>query len=265
MPLTGKSSDEITELENKFISQIPADHAIGNKTLRDNLGWDLDLYLAIKQRLLSDGIITLGRGKGGSVRRVFEEQYAEDIEKEFEEDPYQDEDSLYEPMLEVIQQRWIKDQPFDQVLAERTDRGGRRKDGVWTRPDITVASMTSYTYVPGRFFDVITFEIKHYSGLNVTCVYEALAHRRAATRSYVIAYIPDNRYESLEDTLGDVNDEAKKHGVGFIVAGDPADYDTWEIWEESIREQPDPARLNEFIRAQLQEGSRDQIVRWFRV
>ena len=59
-------------------------------------------------------------------------------------------------------------------------------------------------------------------------------------------------------------EEANRHGVGLIVAGDPGDYDLWDIREEAVHVNPDPARLNTFIRNQLSEGTRDQIVRWFR-
>ncbi|MCI5120502.1 MAG: hypothetical protein D3908_04765 [Candidatus Electrothrix sp. AUS4] len=268
MPLTGKSSEEITKLEEDFISNIPEKNAVSNKALRETLGWETDLYQEIKKRLVSDGTIIVGRGRGGSVKRLLEleDEQCDNValEEEIKQDRYPNEESLYDPMLDVVRHRWAKDQPFDQVLAERTDKGGRRKDGTWTRPDITVAAMTSYTYVPGRFFDVITFEIKHYTALNVTAVYEALAHRRAATRAYVVAYLPINQEEQFVEILDDIYDEAKKHGIGLIIAGDPEDYDTWEIKEEATRSQPDPVRLNEFIRGQLQEGSREQIVRWFR-
>ena len=273
MPLTGKSAAEISDLETQFLNGVPDDEtSIGNKRLRDEvLGWDSDLYLAVRKRLLDAGSLMVGRGKGGSVRRLIEEAAPEPQQPtvqavELAADPFPDELSLYIPVIAVIRNRWIQDQPFDQVLVEQTDRGGRRKDGIWTRPDVTVAAMTSYTYVPGRHFDIITFEIKHHSGFNVTAVYEALAHRRAAMRSYVFVYIPDDLIDTFENpTLVDISDEASKHGIGLIVASDPNDFDTWDIREDAVRVIPDPARLNAFIRNQLSDGSRDQIVRWFRV
>lgn len=274
MPLTGKSHQEITDLENAFLEAVPDDgSSIGNKRLRDEiLKWDSNIYLAVRKRLLDTGTLTVGKGKGGSVRRTPIEQEAEPAEPieaiaaVEAHQPYPDEASLYDPMLVVIRDRWTLDQPFDQVLVEKTDRGGRRADGIWTRPDITVAAMTSYTFVPGRHFDIVTFEIKHYSGLNVTAVYEALAHRRSATRSYLLVYVPDNLLEQLESpTLSEIIEEASRHGIGLIIAGDPTDFDSWDIREDATRTSPDPARMNTFIRNQLSEGTKDQIVRWFRV
>lgn len=275
MPLTGKSTEEIEKLEAELLAGVPAEgRNIGNKRLRDEiLQWDSALYLAVRKRLIEDGKLITGRGKGGSIRRAPIEQEpdaAEVVEAAAETGlpegaPFPDENSLYDTMLTVIRDRWVLDQPFDQVLVEKTDRGGRRADGVWTRPDITVAAMTSYTFVPGRHFDVVTFEIKHYSGLNVTAVYEALAHRRAATRSYLLVYVPDDQLEAFETPmLVEIAEEANRHGIGLIVAGDPSDFDTWDIREDADQLQPDPVRLNAFIRNQLSEGTKDQIVRWFR-
>ena len=39
----------------------------GNGKLRETLGWNEETYEAVKQALLVDGAIALGRGRGGSV------------------------------------------------------------------------------------------------------------------------------------------------------------------------------------------------------
>lgn len=271
MPLTGKTADEIKELENEFIQQVPQDgSSIGNKALRDvALRWDRALYDAIKSRLLDDGRIVSGRGRGGSVKRFVEQEIVENEEEEAADaipaDPFPTEESLYESLIVQINEAWAKDQPFDRYAVENTSRGGRRADGTWSRPDICVAAMTSYTYVPGRIFDVITFEVKHYSGLNLTALYEALAHRRSATRSYVLAYVPENQEAAYEDRLKEIEEECQKTGIGLIVAINPNSFDDWDIRVEAQRFEPDATRLNNFIRAQLTEGTRDAIVRWFRV
>jgi hypothetical protein len=40
---------------------------IGNKTLRDSLGWDEDRYDRIKRQLIDENAIIVGRGQGGAV------------------------------------------------------------------------------------------------------------------------------------------------------------------------------------------------------
>ena len=70
MPLTGKDANEIASLKERLLAEAPADGAsIGNKALRERLGWETDLYLAVRGRLIDDGLLTLGKGRGGSVRR----------------------------------------------------------------------------------------------------------------------------------------------------------------------------------------------------
>lgn len=270
MPLTGKSADEIEQLKVQLFEAVPQNGtSIGNKSLREHLDWESNFYLEVRRRLIDDGKLVLGKGQGGSVRRLLAEAPrisgdAPDVAGA-EEEKFATEQSLYVPMLEVIRNRWIKEQSFNNVIVEDTSKGGRRADGIWSRPDITVVASTTYTYVPNKHFDVVTFEVKHYKGIDVTAVYEALAHRRSSTRSYVLVYVPDDKLPFFESpTLTGIADEATKHGVGFIVAGDPQDYDTWDIREEASNEIPDPSRLNKFIRDQLSEGTRDEIVRWFR-
>ena len=267
MNLIGKNKNQINQLKSQLLDAVPEDgRNVGNKTLRDGLGWDSDTYRAVRDRLINDGDLVLGRGKGGSVRRLRAEPTGGTaVVANVADGDIPDEASLYDPMLEAIRSGWTKEQPFDHVIVEDTSRGGARPDGIWSRPDITVLASTMYTYVPNKHFDVITFEVKHYKRLDVTAVYEALAHRRSATRAYVLVYVPDEILPQLENpTLADIADEAIKHGVGFIIAGDPTDYDTWDVREVASIVTPDPARLDKFIRNQLSEGTRDQIVRWFR-
>ena len=267
MNLTGMNSDEINELKPVLLDAVPKDGTnVGNKALRDGLGWNSDTYLDVRRSLIDDGELVLGRGRGGSVRRLFTEPADATPDASDEESgPFPNEESLYDPMLEAIRGGWINDQSFDDVIVEDTSRGGARPDGIWSRPDITVLANTKYTYVPNTHFDVITFEVKHYKRLDVTAVYEALAHRRSATRAYVLVYVPDQALPQLESpTLADIADEAIKHGVGFIIAADPKDYDTWDVREVASNVTPDPARLDKFIRNQLSGDTREQIVRWFR-
>ena len=178
-----------------------------------------------------------------------------------------DEDSLYEPAASVLRDRWVKDNRFREYVVEVTANQGKRDTGgKWSRPDITVAGMTTHAYVPGRHFDVATFELKTLEGLDVTSVYEALAHRRAATRAYVLICVPEEAQKNqvVSSLLDQVDDEAKRHGIGFIVAGKIDDYGTWDERVEAVRIEPSPERLDEFIAVQLTVRAKEDIVRWFR-
>jgi hypothetical protein len=276
MSLDALSPEEIEQKQQELLNAVPDAKSIGNKTLKEVLGraWSDDLYWEIRNRLIERGILELGRGKGGSVKRVIYQQTETDnISNSNAQSPsssdtfksYEKELSLYEPIAMVLRNKWLKEQGFDSHLVEITAKGGSKQTGgKWTRPDITAIGYKTFPYVPGRFLEVITFEIKPTSTTDVSAVYEALAHRRAATRAYVISHIPEASLAEYQQIIDAISDEAKKFGVGFILANDPSDFDTWETLLEAERFEPDPARLNEFIAQQASPEMKDQIVRWFK-
>jgi hypothetical protein len=90
-------------------------------------------------------------------------------------------------------------------------------------------------------------------------VFEALAHRRRATRSYVLLHVPAVNAAELESAVAEVAEVARSHGIGVVIAEDPADYQTWNEREEAPRVEPNPELLNGFIATQLSEQTRDEI------
>ncbi len=61
----------LQELCEAFLIAMPPDGtSIGNMALRNSLAWDEEKYSAIRTELLSRGILALGQGRGGSVRRA---------------------------------------------------------------------------------------------------------------------------------------------------------------------------------------------------
>ena len=80
---------------------------------------------------------------------------------------------------------------LDDFVLEITAKQGRRDTGgTWSRLDIVIVSVVTLPFVLGKHLDVTTFEIKPHTQLDVTSVYEALAHLRAATRAYVFLHVP---------------------------------------------------------------------------
>jgi hypothetical protein len=271
MPLTGLSKEEIAKYETMLMQLVPAEAAIGNTNLLRQLSvndqwWIKDRYFTIRNRLIEGGQLDLGKGKGGSVRRVRSAPITllQSRPVVSENGAPQSERDLYEPMFNVIKTDWSLDNGLDPVLVEITAQGGRRPDGKWTRPDITVASYKTYPYVPGRHFDIITFEIKPYDNLDVTVVYEALAHRRAATRAYALLHVPAAHQTSLQEIVDEICLEAKRVGVGVIAAENPSNYQTWEELVDATRHEPEPQRLNDFLSKQVSQGFRERIITWFK-
>jgi len=155
---------------------------------------------------------------------------------------------------------------FRSHVVEVTARQGRRDTGgTWTRPDIVVAALRVFPHVPGKFFDLVTFELKASNAISVTAVFEALAHRRAATQAYVWLHLPAGvERDDTSALLERINEEARRQGVGLIIGSDPADYSSWDVQLRAVRVEPDPEFLNEFIAQQLPALARDELAQWFR-
>jgi hypothetical protein len=160
-------------------------------------------------------------------------------------------------MRNVIAGDWAKDHRTDPLAVDITALQGRRATGgMWSRPDIVSIEVRTFDFVPGKHLKIVTFEVKLANAVNVQAIYEALAHRRSATRSYVLVHVPPADAVALEETLADVAEVARSQGIGFVLAGDPADYDTWEERVEARRAEPDPERLDAFIATQLTQRTR---------
>lgn len=256
------------EQEQKLLSLVPQNgDTVGNTSLMRQLGWPEDVYWVVRNRLWDRGLLELGRGKGGSVRRILKPTApaAEVPEETGSKVDFANEASLYAPMAKVIAESWAKDAGFDSKIVQVTaQQGSRITGGKWSRPDIAVVAISTYPYIPGRHFDVITFEVKPADGIDITCVYEALAHLRSATRSYVLLHVPTDRAAQLEELLLDVCAEAKKHGIGVLTAGNPEDYKSWEEVVDPIRAKPDPRRLNDFLAKQFTKEQLEETMKWFK-
>jgi len=274
MSLEGLSKEQIEQYQNDLLAQVPETGPIGNVSLRTILqknGWSEDLYWGVRNRLIESGLLATGRGKGGSVHRIPPspppggEPPVESMSDTVTVTATRAERELYQPMADVIRGSWAQDYRLDSVIVEVTaSQGARPTGGKWTRPDITVASYRTFPYVPGRHFDLITFEVKPGEVADVTVVYEALGHRRAATRAFALLHVPEYKRDELDSLLEEIALEAKRFGIGIIVAADPGNYDTWEELVEAVRQEPDPERLNDFLALQVSQGFREQIMKWFK-
>lgn len=161
---------------------------------------------------------------------------------------YGTEHSLYEPMIAEIKTRWADESPHDYVEPDRFcevlgSHGAKR--GRWGAPDITLIGGKTLPFLPGKFLDVVTFEVK--PQLDITGLYEALSHRTHATHAYLICHHPASRDEPEPRVVGRISREAQRTGVGFILARQPNDYGTWEEIAPATRWSPEPELLHEFI------------------
>lgn len=257
-------------LESKFDGQA------GNKSLRVNLGWDNDheRYWASHGRAIDRGFVTTGKGKGGSVRLAdLIEDSSSDSAAQFTQDSsdYSEEPinirerDLYDGALDVIDTGWVKSQNLDDHRVAITATMGRAETGgKWSRPDIAVLATKSFPYLPGRQFDIITFEIKPRRQTDVQGVFEALSHQQFANKAYILFHIEStvaNDFAEKQPNGNRILGTARKHGVGVITSTDIADFDTWEELVPAERHTPDPEQANRFIAKCFSEDIKDWIIK----
>jgi hypothetical protein len=253
----------------RLLALVPADGStIGNTALMRALKWSQHRYWYTRDSLLEEGTIARARGRGGAVRRVLPEEGTASgpaAEAELVGEAtlaYVHEAELYPPIRDTLERFWAKERQIEPLAVEVTAAQGRRATGGrWTRPDLVSVAVRTYRYLPGKYMEVVTFEVKPFDAIDVKAVYEALAHLRSATHAYVIFHVPDQQDESANLTIEETCHVARSHGVGVIVMNDPADWDTWTELEEARRVEPDPQRLDEFVARQLSDVVRDRIAR----
>ncbi len=250
-------SEFIVALENTAGSS-------GNGSLRNALGWDEDFYWKVQGRLIEDGRIVPGRGKGGSVRLTEAETVSSikpetNLEKEGPS-KYRERD-LYAPLKVSIETRWINRFGFDEFSVDETHtRGAKDTGGTFTRPDITAAGVRRYMYLPKRL-EIVTFEVKSRDAVGIIGILEAIAHREAAHRAYAIYAVNRADFEGSAEAER-ILELGQKHGVGIILTEDPSNVEGWEMLLDAIRHEPDPARLDRFLGDLPSEAMRKKLSKW---
>jgi hypothetical protein len=239
----------------------------GNVSLRQSLKWDEELYWKVQGHLIETGQIVAGRGKGGSVR--FTDSQASnpttelDVVKIPNSSPKstEKERQLYAPICEAIRSKWINRFALDDVRVHEThSRGSRDTGGTFTRPDITAAGIRRYVYLPKRL-EIVTFEIKPADSVSIMGVLEAIAHREAAHRSYVLYATSWADFEKRVEGER-IIELAQKYGVGVVLTEKADAVETWEILLDAVRHEPDPARLDRFLNDLQSEEMKKQLSKW---
>lgn len=254
---------EDAKLKGRLLALLPEDGTTRpNAELRVSLGVNKGIYWRVRELLVDEGVASRGRGRGGSTARVLESvpesAVSKDSVEEIAPDKRLQEEELYQPLKTVLEGDWQADKGYEYLAVEDIARAGSRATGgKWTRPDLVAAEVQVFTYLPTKVLSVHTFEVKPSDMIDVTAVYEALAHRRAATHAYVLLHVPDDSQPTRG--LDGVIAEARRHGIGVVVFSDPEAYETWDERVVAERVEPEPDALNEFVRIQLPEAARNKI------
>jgi hypothetical protein len=157
---------------------------------------------------LKRGVIVRAKGRGGAARRAHPENSAASAasaEAELIGEAalaYLHGADLYPHIRTALETFWAKERQIEPLAVEVTAAQGRKATGGrWTRPDIISVAVRTYRYLPGKYMEVVTFEVKPSDAISVTAVYEALAHLRSATHAYVIFHVPDEDAEPARQTI----------------------------------------------------------------
>lgn len=251
--------------EEKLLNKLKLHNGmLSNPYLLEILKWDKDRYYRVRDGLIDQGLVERWKGRGGTVRLIVKSDPVTPSEK-IEQLERIRETRYYNDLKIVIEQDWAQDQriPSNRLVVEIVGlKGSKNTGGTWTRPDIVVIASNTYKYIPGRHLEIITFEVKLMDNLDITAVYEALSHRRAANRAYVLIYGPTDQVTAGQDRIEIVCDEAKRQGIGVIVSTSPRLYAEWDERVEPRRVDLDPERANTFIGAQLSSDGREKLLEW---
>ena len=216
-------------------------------------GWDDLTYESLRNRLIDEG--TLKTLQGGGLRVSAEAVNEATSETSAEsEPPSRAQKRLYEAVLAVIQGPWAKSMGLIDNRAWIS--AGQPVKGKPTSPEVILLAKRDFPYYPGHrtVWDIVTFEVKLHERYDFGAVYEALAHRRSATRTYVLLELPSyvDGKEQNDRSLGALVSEASRHGVGFIVASNPSKHEGWHQLVEPERFEPDPEDVNKFLGQELE-------------
>lgn len=170
-----------------FLDYVPEDpsESIGGAALRTVLGWDEAKFDRVVGLAQAGGLITVGRGRGGSYRRVLSTKVPDGgagapglVSKE-------------EELIEPFRQAW-----FDSLATEQasfcevydTHSLGGHKMGKWSRPDATAVEVMAYEYLPVPQVTISTYELKRRGPQTewITGALEAASHHRWAHRASLV-------------------------------------------------------------------------------
>lgn len=142
-----------------------------------------------------------------------------------------------------------------------THHAGRAATGAWARPDLTAVGGKVLPFLPGKFVDVHTFEVKF--GLPLLGIYEALAHRRFSHYSSVLCIWREEWDRPDARSISTIVKEAVKQGIGLMLLNQYDDYSSWEELAEPTRYEPDPQALNDFLQQQARrDGFGHKLQSW---
>jgi len=243
----------------ELLALIPPDGTPkGNIALLRESKLSEDEYWLLRNKLIEQGKIGKGKGKGGSVYRVAVDESAERQVRKRKRKIL--ENDLYSDFEKWLSDFWAKDANLTWFKIEKTANQGRKNRGKWTRPDFAIVAVNTYRYLPEKFLEVISFEVKPSLEDALAGVFECAAHSVYANRSYLAVYLEDDADKDSEE-FARIERECERFGLGLIIFADPKDTETYEVVVDAGRRTPDPAEVDKFIASQLKANTQELVAK----
>ncbi len=239
-------------------------------SLSERLSLSKDEILRSYKTLSNFGLVIPNKKTKLSLSKIGVLYRDEDGKSLLEHDLVSKENELYDPFIRLLGQKSsryssINEQEGDSIVEAsapyiiKTASGGKRMTGgQFTRPDVIKIEIVKSRFLPNKYVNLETYELKRYDdGIKISSAYEALAHSRAAHRSYLVIELPNKvTIDSL--FLGDKGgewlstyEEICKIGVGlmFMVHTNKSriEYDLLTFVEPLYRH-PDPGMLARMLK-----------------
>jgi hypothetical protein len=258
LPVAGP--DDLKTKLDKLFAEIPEDGTpIGNVTLLKKSGLKEDEYWQVRNQLLDLGKIGKGKGKGGSVYRLTEA--VEPVPQKRGTKKKGIESQLYANFEKWLKDFWVKEANLTWFSVEKTaHQGSKATGGKWTRPDFAIVAVNTYRYFPGKFLEVISFEVKPALQDGLAGVFECAAHSVYANRSYLAIHVAEES-ETQSEEYSRIERECERFGLGLIIFSDSKDVESYEVTVDADRRIPDPAEVDKFIASQLKESTQELVLK----
>ncbi|MFG1211214.1 hypothetical protein V5F72_02180 [Xanthobacter flavus] len=246
-----------------------------NAVLQKILGWPEARYWNTHAHLYAAGSIEKGRGYSGTVILVplknppspAENRRKKNSDGNLKSEKLTNEDEselgLYQPVKHYLENHWSILRGFNGFVCEITAHQGRRDTGgSWSRPDISFIAFKNYEFMPEKVLEVCSFEVKHSNDISVKGVMEALSHREAAHRSYVIYNTSGKDFFEYPESKR-IEEISSRYGIGIFAAKSINDPNEWAEVVSASRSNPDPEAVDTFISRTISDLAKTKIRKWF--
>ena len=258
---SAKQTEEQEKIKNlspqaiKLWTFIPQDGSFAtNLSLRHKLrpmGLSTDEFWKYRKELLDNNLITIKRGRGGSVARI-----QEIVEKEKIKLPptlVKDESKLYCELRNWLEKNIVAADENSGGQAWSVETGEpkqwKRSTGHWSRPDVVLVEITSYEYLSHRDVAVTTYEIKRYNPqMDNSWVFEAASHSKGAHYSYLVVEVSED--QDTDEPPTELSADLRQFGIGFgwlYFSKETKEYEFHEVLEPN-RKNPNPDDENELLK-----------------